>query len=202
MHSNDDDARRLFSTPDSYRDRAQSAAGLIATAAAVIAAGSVLGDPAQFRAWSGFFAIAALIFLLASLVCYLSAAQFRRVDDVLPSEFEKAVREITREIHRRMKVGGVLGFLAVVAFLGLVIFAVWQPGQETLVRVSVGDSLNRTILGGCSFPPEGDIEGYVSETDLSDTAQFLRVRLAEEECRDVVLFVPTGDVRMVVELDD
>src|SRR5438105_3625422 len=96
---------RLAATPDAYRTRAFSSAGLVSTGAAAIAAGAIFGGISRIPAVAALAAVIALTLLLGSVAFYTAAGLYARTADVPNRSDEETIKSIVGSIVTRMKFG-------------------------------------------------------------------------------------------------
>lgn len=200
MHPQPD---RIASAPETYRARAQSTAGLLTTAAAAIAAGTVFGGISRIPSSAAMAAVVAIVLLLMSVFCYAWAGQYARRDSVPTNDLEDHIKGLVLSITNRMRVGAAFAVAAALSFVVLIVMTVLEARSTTSVYVLVREDAAASLRPLCNGMDEnGALPAVVGSSDVDTYRVSLKLELAPGVCGadKTTIWVPARDIVTMIEV--
>lgn len=165
-------------TADRFRERARSAATLLATAAGALAAGLAFSPAGQSFSLAAQIAGYASLLLMVVGGCFYVAASLHSVQtgtgdrDVLASRIVHNIGKLTR-------LGSLAGILAVVAALSMAPLNILKPDEKTLFTVTPS---NETLFSNACPSIKGSFEGLIQSNTLDNENTLIEVEVNSSIC--------------------
>lgn len=196
---NEDDAKALMismrSDVDRYRDRARSAATLLATVTGALAAGLIFsGEARPISASANLMGPITILLLTASVAFFLSGSLYhlkdsgktkpkdaQTVTDIVETINEQA-NNAASEISKRIRVGGYLASIGVAVLMAMIFLNALLPEKQQHVSVKLLGAFPEGVPS--CMTDDTHLDGYVSSAELASTSAFIPVRVKDSNCEN------------------
>jgi hypothetical protein len=155
---------------------------LAVTGAAAITAGVVFGAAERVPQVAGWSAVSAVGFLLLSVVFYAIASVYTRRDTASTTDVEREIKAIVSRIVLFMRLGGVAGVAAVLAFVVTVAVTVGVANEMVTVRLVFSKSALPAIQEVCPSLSTNVIVGEAIPSQIVSSSPTIELHVQEGVC--------------------